>query len=220
MTSSGVQALTAAGAATCWVVLVLAWVAGAVYNAVRGPKEVRRQPGSAVFVGAALVSVIVVLSVLRAVPGSIWRALTVDTPWVNVLGLAVLIGSTAFALWARVALGTMWSLAPVVKDHHRLRTDGPYGVTRHPIYTGLLGMLLGTVIVAGLGRSLVILPVALVLFEIKLRGEEKLLLVTFPYDYPRYRRRAPQLVPGLRRLHGVDTTGAPTCGTAGGGEGI
>jgi protein-S-isoprenylcysteine O-methyltransferase Ste14 len=220
MTSSGVQALTAAGAAACWVVLVVAWVAGAAYNAVRGPKKVRRQSGSAVFDGAVLVSVIVASAVPRAVPDSSWRALTVDSPWVQVLGLAVLIGSTAFALWARAALGTMWSFAPVVKHHHQLRTDGPYGVTRHPIYTGLLGMLFGTVLIAGFGRSLVILPVGLVLFEIKLRGEERLLLATFPDDYPRYRRRVPQLVPGLRRLHRVDTTGAPTRGTAGGGEGI
>jgi protein-S-isoprenylcysteine O-methyltransferase Ste14 len=209
MTSSGVQVLTVVVAATCWVVLVLAWVAGAVYNAVRGPKgRTRRQPGSAADVVAVLALVIVVLAVVRAVPGSSWRALTVDTPWVRVLGLAVLVGSTAFALWARIALGTMWSLAPVVKDHHQLRTDGPYGITRHPIYTGILGMLLGTVLVAGLGGSLVILPVGLVVFEIKLRREERLLLATFPDDYPRYRRRVPQLVPGLRRLHRIDTADA------------
>jgi protein-S-isoprenylcysteine O-methyltransferase Ste14 len=220
MTSSDVQALTSAGAATCWAVVVLVWVAGAVYNAVRGPKEARRQPRSAVFVGAALVSVIVAAAVLRAVPDSSWRALTVESPRVKALGSAVLICSTAFAMWARAALGTMWSIAPVVKEDHELRTDGPYGVTRHPIYTGLLGMLLGTVLVAGLGRSLVILPVALVLFEIKLREEERLLRATFPADYSRYRRRVPQLVPGLRRRHHLETTGDSHLPKAGGGEGI
>jgi protein-S-isoprenylcysteine O-methyltransferase Ste14 len=208
MTSSGVQALTAVEAATCWGVFVLTWVAGAVYNAVRGPKErTRRRPGSALL-GAVFVLAIVVFAVLRAVPGSSWHALEVNTPWVRVLGSAVLIGSTAFALWARVALGTMWSLAPVVKDRHQLRTHGPYGITRHPIYTGILGMLLGTVLVVGLGRSLVILPVGLVLFEIKLGMEERLMLATFPDDYARYRRRVPQLVPGLRLLHRVDTADA------------
>jgi protein-S-isoprenylcysteine O-methyltransferase Ste14 len=28
---------------------------------------------------------------------------------------------------------------------------GPYAITRHPIYTGLPGMVLGTMLVAGLG---------------------------------------------------------------------
>jgi protein-S-isoprenylcysteine O-methyltransferase Ste14 len=134
--------------------------------------------------------------------------------------LAILVGSTAFAMWARIALGTMWSLAPVVKDHHRLRTDGPYGITRHPIYTGFLGMLIGTVLVAGLGRSLVILPVGLALFEVKIRLEERLMAASFPDDYPRHRRRVPQLLPGLRLLHRADATGDPTYGPAGGGEGI
>jgi protein-S-isoprenylcysteine O-methyltransferase Ste14 len=190
-------------------VLVLAWVAGALYNAFRLPRErTRAQSGSAGYIWAVLVSAIVVLAILRAVPSSGWHAVMVDTPWVWVLGLAVLGGSTAFALWARSALGTMWSLAPVVKAHHQLRTDGPYGVTRHPIYTGLLGMLLGTVLVAGLGRSILILPVAVALLDIKLRQEESLLLATFPDDYPRYRRRVPQLVPGLRLLRRVDTTDA------------
>lgn len=33
----------------------------------------------------------------------------------------------------------VWVAGALVKDDHRLRTHGPYAVTRHPIYTGLLG---------------------------------------------------------------------------------
>jgi protein-S-isoprenylcysteine O-methyltransferase Ste14 len=40
--------------------------------------------------------------------------------------------------------------------------------------------------------------VFLVLVEIKLHIEERLMLAQFPDDYPGYRRRVPQLVPGLR----------------------
>jgi protein-S-isoprenylcysteine O-methyltransferase Ste14 len=140
----------------------------------------------------------VVLVVIAVVPASAWDALTTHAAWVAGLGLAVLVCSTAFALWARVALGTMWSLSPAVKDGHELRTEGPYGITRHPIYTALLGMLLGTVLVAGLGRSILILPVGIVLLELKLRAEEELMVARFPEEYLRYRQRVPQLVPGLR----------------------
>ena len=45
----------------------------------------------------------------------------------------------------------MWSMDAAVKEGHRLRTEGPYGITRHPIYTGLLGMLLGSLLLAGVG---------------------------------------------------------------------
>jgi protein-S-isoprenylcysteine O-methyltransferase Ste14 len=70
-------------------------------------------------------------------------------------------------------------------------------VTRHPIYSGLLGMLLGTTLLGGMGRWLVLVAVGLILFEVKIRMEEQLLLATFPDEYPGYRQRVPQLVPGL-----------------------
>ncbi len=74
---------------------------------------------------------------------------------------------------------------------------GPYAVTRHPIYTGLLGMLLGTALLGGLGQWIVLVAAGLVVVELKIHMEEQLLLAIFPEDYPRYRRQVPQLVPGL-----------------------
>jgi protein-S-isoprenylcysteine O-methyltransferase Ste14 len=109
-----------------------------------------------------------------------------------------LLAATALTIWARLALGVMWSAAPTVKQEHKLRTGGPYAVTRHPIYTGLLGMMLGSLLLAGAGRWIVAFPVYLVLLEFKMRVEERLMLAEFPGDYPGYQRRVPQLVPGLR----------------------
>jgi protein-S-isoprenylcysteine O-methyltransferase Ste14 len=126
-----------------------------------------------------------------------WRPMLVTVPWVRFLGLAILAATTAFTLWARFVLGTMWSMNPEVKQEHRLRTDGPYRVTRHPIYTGILGMLLGTSLLCGIGRWVLLFPVGLVLIVAKIRMEERLLTETFPEEHPRYRRRVPKLVPGL-----------------------
>lgn len=200
VTSSQVHTLVVVGVAACWGVTVLAWVAGAIFNAFRGPRasagrDLMSNLATGV-VGAALA-----WASLRIVSRSDWHSLTVGAPWVRVLGLAVLICSTAFTLWARATLGTMWSSSPVVKVEHELRTGGPYGVTRHPIYTGLLGMMLGTVLLVGFGHWLVMLPVGLAFVEIMIHMEEGLMLATFPEAYPRYRRQVPQLVPGLRRLH-------------------
>ncbi len=65
-------------------------------------------------------------------------------------GLVALVPSTARAVWARLSLGTMWSFAPTVQGDRRLRTPGPYAVTRHPIRAALLGLLLGTTLTSGL----------------------------------------------------------------------
>ena len=50
------------------------------------------------------------------------------------------------------------------------------------------------------GRRTVALtpPGGLVLFEFKIRMEEKLTSAAFSEEYPRYRERVPQLIPGLR----------------------
>jgi protein-S-isoprenylcysteine O-methyltransferase Ste14 len=144
-----------------------------------------------------LIGVAVVCVGLAIAGRSHFDGLVVGAWWVRVLGLAVLVASTVFTLWARFSLGTSWSMAPRVKGDHRLRTHGPYAVTRHPIYTGVLGMLLGATLLSAIGQWIVLFPVALIVFEVKIRMEERLMVATFPDDYPRYRRQVPQLIPGL-----------------------
>jgi protein-S-isoprenylcysteine O-methyltransferase Ste14 len=195
--------LAAVGIAVCVGTVVAVWVAGALYNALHSlhnashaPRErTRSQPGS-----TALIVVAVVCAGLTIVGRSHFDGLAVGALWVRILGFAVLVASTVFTLWARFSLGTMWSMAPMVKDDHRLRTRGPYALTRHPIYTGVLGMLLGATLLTGIGQWIVLFPVGLILFEVKIRMEEHLMLATFPGDYPRYRRQVPQLIPGLYAL--------------------
>jgi len=192
------QQLTVAVAlSVCWSLVVVSWVAGALYNAARGPARRRRrvrQPAT------VLVIVVIILAVVvaRLVPDSAWQLLAWNAWWIVALGLVVLAASTAFTLWARAALGTMWSASPTIKEGHGLRTHGPYGVTRHPIYTGMSGMLLATVLLLGGGAALLIVPVGVVFLEVRIRAEEQVLTAEFPDDYPRYRREVPQLVPWLR----------------------
>ena len=80
-------------------------------------------------------------------------------------------------------------------EARRLVMSGPYRFVRHPIYTGHLLMGLGTAI--GSGRLVAFAGLALffVGFWIKLRQEEKLLMRSFPEEYPAYRARIRALVP-------------------------
>jgi protein-S-isoprenylcysteine O-methyltransferase Ste14 len=189
--------LEAVGIAVCVGVVVVVWVAGALYNAARNPRErPRSQPGLTAGDGGLIGVAVVCLGLAIAGRGH-FDGLAVGALWVRILGLAVLVASTVFTLWARFSLGTMWSMAPMVQGDHQLRTHGPYAVTRHPIYTGVLGMLLGATLLTGIGQWIVLFPAGLILFELKIRMEERLMVATFSDEYPRYRRRVPQLVPGL-----------------------
>ncbi len=145
--------LAAVGIAVCVGVVVAVWVAGALYNAFRSPHSASHAPGERTRGQPGRTALIVVAAGcagLVIVSRSHFDGVAVGALWVRVVGLAVLVASTVFTLWARFSLGTMWSVAPQVKDDHRLRTHGPYAVTRHPIYTGLLGMMLGTTLLSGM----------------------------------------------------------------------
>lgn len=179
----------------CWGLFVLVWLVGAVYNVREAPRVEHRSA----FPVAWLIGIIAFVIVYRLVPARLWRPITVDIHWLIVVGVVVLAAATAFTIWARIALGTMWTSTPVIKNDHLLRTEGPYALTRHPIYSGLLGMLAGTACIFGLGRWLAIFAVGVVLVDVKLRAEERLLERAFPGDYQRYRQQVPRLIPRLRR---------------------
>jgi protein-S-isoprenylcysteine O-methyltransferase Ste14 len=107
----------------------------------------------------------------------------------------VLIAGLGFAVWARVHLGRNWSGAVTVKEGHELIRTGPYGYVRHPIYTGVLTGLLGTVICSGTVRAaLGFLIIAIALMR-KLSIEEAMMRETFPDQYQKYCEKVPALVP-------------------------
>ena len=188
--------LAVIGLVACWSAVALAWLGGAIYYESRSPAERTRRS----FVSPTVISTVVMVLLLATVPRADWLSLEVHVGWIRIMGLVILLAATALTVWARLALGAMWSAAPAVKQEHKLRTGGPYAITRHPIYTGLLGMLMGSMLLAGGGRWIVPFGVYLVGLEFKIRIEERLMLAEFPDDYPRYRRLVPRLVPGLRLI--------------------
>jgi protein-S-isoprenylcysteine O-methyltransferase len=83
-------------------------------------------------------------------------------------------------------------------EGHKLATTGPYRFVRHPIYTGMFGMLVAT----GLAIShWLALLVAIFIFlagsVIRVRSEEKLLREAFGSDFDAYARRVSTILPGL-----------------------
>lgn len=112
-------------------------------------------------------------------------------------GLAVTLLGCSLAVWARIILGLNWSGRPSVQAGHELITTGPYRLARHPIYTGFLTALAGTVVVVGLWRALAGFAVLVLVFLLKIRQEETLMMQTFPEAYPRYRQQVKALIPGV-----------------------
>jgi protein-S-isoprenylcysteine O-methyltransferase Ste14 len=182
----------------CWGVVTVTWIVGAVYGSRRSRGQRQRSGNGAVWRLGSIVAVVLVyvlaLHDLRRLADHSW--------WIELPGLVILVISTSFTIWARVSLGRMWSATPnMLRTDHQLRTDGPYAITRHPIYTGLSGMLLGTVLLNGLGGNLALLVAGAAVLVTRIPIEERLMSKTFPDEYARYRKRVPRLIPRLHLLH-------------------
>ena len=115
----------------------------------------------------------------------------------NWLGVALLAAGLGFTCWARVHIGRNWSAVVTVKQDHELVRTGPYGIVRHPIYSGLLLAFLGTAVARGDWLALLAVPLVLFAFLRKIRLEERWMMEQFPRDYPEYRAKVAALIPFL-----------------------
>jgi len=124
------------------------------------------------------------------------RMLPVSTLFMSA-GLAIEAIGLVLAIWARRHLGRHWSGEITIKVEHQLIRTGPYRLLRHPIYTGLLAMYVGLVLVTGEWLGLIGLGLAALAYWRKIRLEERNLNEAFGADYDAYRRDTWALVPGL-----------------------
>ena len=113
----------------------------------------------------------------------------------NLLGLAVAGAGVAFAVWARWRLGCNWSAAVSIREQHDLIRTGPYRAVRHPIYTGLLLTIMGTVLIVGELRALLALAIVLASFYLKARKEDAWLAREFGETFQGHAKRTGMFLP-------------------------
>lgn len=115
-------------------------------------------------------------------------------------GLFALVASSfGFCWWARLHLGRLWSGFVTLKEGHRVVDTGPYGLVRHPIYSGVMFAALATALIRASPMALAGFVLVVVGFAMTARIEERFLREQLGAgDYDDYRRRVPMLVPSMR----------------------
>jgi len=116
--------------------------------------------------------------------------------WVSA---GIVLAGLVICWWARIHLGRLWSGAITRKAEHRVVDTGPYGLVRHPIYTGLLLAALGTAVAKGTVLGVAGAVVLALGMWLKARAEEAWLSKELgPDAYNEYRSRVPMLIPLLK----------------------
>lgn len=113
-------------------------------------------------------------------PGSLPREIAADA--VSFAGFVV-------GVWARTVLGGNWSSSAAFKQGQELIERGPYRYVRHPMYSGILLLVVGLAIWSGSIFGLALLLVCFGALWLRSRQEEALLTRHFPVAYPEYKRR-------------------------------
>jgi protein-S-isoprenylcysteine O-methyltransferase Ste14 len=113
------------------------------------------------------------------------------------VGVTIQAAFVLLAVWARRHLGRNWSADVRIGEGHELVRSGPYKLLRHPIYTAMLGMFLGTAIASSQYHALLGLSILVAAYLRKTRLEERILRQTFGADFHAYRQHTWALVPLL-----------------------
>lgn len=116
-----------------------------------------------------------------------------------ILGLILAIGGIAVAVITFRSLGDALTATPVPRAGAALRTQGIFGVVRHPIYSGVLLALLGYVIAIGSWWTLGWWLIAIVFFLVKSRWEDSLLRAKHQGEWEIWAQETPALIPFRRK---------------------
>ena len=104
----------------------------------------------------------------------------------------------AFTWWARIHLGRLWSSNVGRKADHRIVDTGPYGIVRHPIYTGIIIASVATAALWATAAAWIGVALLTLGWYVKARLEERFLREQLgPENYDAYAQRVPMLIPFL-----------------------
>jgi protein-S-isoprenylcysteine O-methyltransferase Ste14 len=177
---------------SCWGIFIVVWLLAAIFT----KRTVYRESGAQrlrymlpIVIGCYLLFRGSRLSYpfnVRIIP---------HTDALLVAAAILCICGVGFCFWARAILGRNWSGSVTLKENHELIVRGPYRLVRHPIYTGLLAMVVATAIQQGHIGGIIGLILISVSLWIKSSHEEEVMRKQFPDQYPAYRERVKRIIP-------------------------
>ena len=193
--------ILSAGSAALMVVVTISWLAS-----VRAQKSAQANSSrwfalpawAQVALGIAAIAIFIWFGFLLWIPLPLSLSNAV-TATLRVSGLAIYLVGLFLTLWVRWALGAIYgvstsSSAPL-QEKHRLVQNGPYVITRHPMYLGYWLVMLGVLLTYRTWTPLALLAMTVPSFHRRARREEQALAAEFGEEWQAYAARVPMFMP-------------------------
>lgn len=111
--------------------------------------------------------------------------------WMNfsmlmIIGIALLALALIWVLVAQLQMGDSWRIGIDEKSKSALVQHGLFGVSRNPIFLGILVMLVGMLLILPTAVTLTVSTLGFVLIHVQVRLEEDFLAENYGDDYRKY----------------------------------
>ncbi len=176
----------------CWVIFILYWLVSAFFVKQSATKYNWRV--QVIWRVMLMVLVIIFVKFDRADANSFFTFLFQSFFSYELSGTVLSVLGLIIAIWARVSLGRNWSSYTTYKKEHELIITGPYRFLRHPIYSGMILMIVGAFLYYGKLIILVILAIAAIVIAWRIGREEKTMIKLFGKKYTDYMKRTKRLI--------------------------
>ncbi len=145
--------------------------------------------------------ILAMAGVSTIVPEVEWAYLRTDHSgnilW-NTVGLGLMVGGTAYRIWAIHTLGKYFTTTVHADNAQVLITNGPYSHLRHPSYLGAIVAIVGCAVLlqAWIGVLVATAAMSYAYFQ-RIRAEEEALSTHFGEAYRSYQKRTWRMLPGV-----------------------
>ncbi|MEO6041870.1 MAG: isoprenylcysteine carboxylmethyltransferase family protein [Croceibacterium sp.] len=171
-----------------WVVWLVSWQVAALWR--HEPTSTAPRTTWRWYIVIVAVGMVMLFTDRQILSARLWTAGPV-TGWAMD---ALIAASFAFAWWARLTMGRLWSGGVGRTEAHRVVQEGPFAWVRHPIYCALIAAGLALAVIKGTPLAFTGTALVAIGFGLKARVEERFLSSELS-GYPDYQRRVPMLIP-------------------------
>lgn len=119
-----------------------------------------------------------------------------ENPIIRYLGLVIIYIGIIFRILVVRSLGQFFTVSVTIRIDHKLKKDGFYKYLRHPSYLASLISFIGFGIAINSWISLALITTAiLIVFIIRIKVEEKVLIEQFGAEYFEYKQSTKSIIP-------------------------
>jgi protein-S-isoprenylcysteine O-methyltransferase Ste14 len=112
-----------------------------------------------------------------------------DLPWLAGIGIAFLAVALIWVLVAQIQMGESWRIGIDEQTRSPLVQHGLFGLSRNPIFLGMIAMLVGLLLTVPTAATLLVTVLGIVLIHIQVRLEEPFLLEKYGEMYRAYQQQ-------------------------------